>query len=39
VPEFWRLMTAETLLDLTANGAVGSYNLRYFDAEWRPGPL
>jgi DNA-binding transcriptional regulator LsrR (DeoR family) len=36
VPEFWRLMTAETLVDLTTNGAVGSYNLRYFDAEGNP---
>src|SRR5262249_44679550 len=35
-PEFCRLMTSETLLDLTAKGAVGSYNLRYFDAEGKP---
>ncbi len=32
VPEFWRAMTSITLRDLMHRGAVGSINLRYFDA-------
>jgi DNA-binding transcriptional regulator LsrR (DeoR family) len=32
VPEFWRAMTSATLRDLVHRGAVGSINLRYFDA-------
>jgi len=35
VPEFWNIMTPATLSGLVEKGAVGSLNLRYFDAEGR----
>jgi DNA-binding transcriptional regulator LsrR (DeoR family) len=38
VPEFRRVMTSATLRDLMQRGAVGSINLRYFDAYGKKVP-
>lgn len=38
MPDFWRAMTSGTLRDLMEHGAVGSINLRYFDANGKKVP-
>lgn len=38
MPDFWRAMTSGTLRDLMKHGAVGSINLRYFDANGKRVP-